>query len=156
MHDDRVLVEQRLRRAVDQYLRPARYGPRQPLRVEAWTAPGEPVPVEQALAARYEPVEVGYRGGSPWSTCGFRVHGEAPADWAGRRVEAVFDLGFGEEWPGFQAEALAYTAAGVPIKGLHPRNRYLPVSGTRFEALLERSEERRVGKECRSRWSPYH
>ena len=21
---------------------------------------------------------------------------------------------------------------------------------------LERSEERRVGKECRSRWSPYH
>ena len=23
-------------------------------------------------------------------------------------------------------------------------------------ALLPRSEERRVGKECRSRWSPYH
>ena len=23
-------------------------------------------------------------------------------------------------------------------------------------ALVERSEERRVGKECRSRWSPYH
>jgi len=23
-------------------------------------------------------------------------------------------------------------------------------------SLLERSEERRVGKECRSRWSPYH
>ena len=23
-------------------------------------------------------------------------------------------------------------------------------------ALLHRSEERRVGKECRSRWSPYH
>ena len=27
-------------------------------------------------------------------------------------------------------------------------------SSTGFEA--ERSEERRVGKECRSRWSPYH
>ena len=25
-----------------------------------------------------------------------------------------------------------------------------------FEGLLTRSEERRVGKECRSRWSPYH
>src|ERR1017187_6643471 len=25
-----------------------------------------------------------------------------------------------------------------------------------IEALLKRSEERRVGKECRSRWSPYH
>ena len=24
------------------------------------------------------------------------------------------------------------------------------------EALDDRSEERRVGKECRSRWSPYH
>ena len=24
------------------------------------------------------------------------------------------------------------------------------------EQLLSRSEERRVGKECRSRWSPYH
>ena len=24
------------------------------------------------------------------------------------------------------------------------------------EMLDERSEERRVGKECRSRWSPYH
>ena len=23
-------------------------------------------------------------------------------------------------------------------------------------AFFERSEERRVGKECRSRWSPYH
>ena len=26
----------------------------------------------------------------------------------------------------------------------------------RANILLTRSEERRVGKECRSRWSPYH
>src|SRR2546425_12581846 len=25
-----------------------------------------------------------------------------------------------------------------------------------FRPMLNRSEERRVGKECRSRWSPYH
>ena len=25
-----------------------------------------------------------------------------------------------------------------------------------LDYLLKRSEERRVGKECRSRWSPYH
>ena len=25
-----------------------------------------------------------------------------------------------------------------------------------FVTMAERSEERRVGKECRSRWSPYH
>ena len=28
------------------------------------------------------------------------------------------------------------------------------INGTKVQ--LERSEERRVGKECRSRWSPYH
>src|SRR3712207_7054841 len=27
---------------------------------------------------------------------------------------------------------------------------------TELRAVLARSEERRVGKECRSRWSPYH
>ena len=26
----------------------------------------------------------------------------------------------------------------------------------KFKEASERSEERRVGKECRSRWSPYH
>src|ERR1051326_2802933 len=26
----------------------------------------------------------------------------------------------------------------------------------KFEDILHRSEERRVGKECRSRWSPHH
>ena len=25
-----------------------------------------------------------------------------------------------------------------------------------FSGVFQRSEERRVGKECRSRWSPYH
>ena len=28
--------------------------------------------------------------------------------------------------------------------------------GGDYEDVLKRSEERRVGKECRSRWSPYH
>ena len=30
------------------------------------------------------------------------------------------------------------------------------VEETLNELLEKRSEERRVGKECRSRWSPYH
>ena len=28
--------------------------------------------------------------------------------------------------------------------------------GKKYGGVLTRSEERRVGKECRSRWSPYH
>ena len=47
----------------------------------------------------------------------------------------------GEAAPG--GEAAAWAAAGVA--GL-----------TLLRALRRRSEERRVGKECRSRWSPYH
>src|SRR5687768_18470137 len=32
----------------------------------------------------------------------------------------------------------------------------IDVEDGRFDPELHRSEERRVGKECRSRWSPYH
>ena len=30
------------------------------------------------------------------------------------------------------------------------------LEGAEFKFYKRRSEERRVGKECRSRWSPYH
>src|SRR3712207_7305203 len=33
---------------------------------------------------------------------------------------------------------------------------FLPVPGQTIYGASKRSEERRVGKECRSRWSPYH
>src|ERR1043166_4974421 len=36
---------------------------------------------------------------------------------------------------------------------VHQQTRAIEVTDARIE---ERSEERRVGKECRSRWSPYH
>src|SRR6266536_1883745 len=137
MHDDRLQVEHRLRRVVAQHIRPAQYRFPHPLRMSAWVAPGEPVPVAQALEASYEPVDVGAAWGAPWSTTWFRVRGEVPAEWRGRRVEAVFDLGFGPEQPGFQAEALVYTAEGVPIKGVHPRNRYVPVTGGTVDLLVE-------------------
>ena len=35
-------------------------------------------------------------------------------------------------------------------------NNYVIVSDSSCDLPDERSEERRVGKECRSRWSPYH
>src|SRR2546427_9474817 len=37
----------------------------------------------------------------------------------------------------------------------HP-GRVRALAKRRGGCLLDRSEERRVGKECRSRWSPYH
>ena len=33
---------------------------------------------------------------------------------------------------------------------------YVVLSKFDDDVIFERSEERRVGKECRSRWSPYH
>ena len=48
--------------------------------------------------------------------------------------------------------ALVGTAAGV----IHIANRFIDATSQLKDMLEQRSEERRVGKECRSRWSPYH
>jgi alpha-mannosidase len=140
--DDRKQVEARLDRVLQQRIRPAVYGPLVPLTVTAWHVPDEPVPVSEALAASYSEFAVGQCWGRPWSTTWFRVVGTVPAEWAGRRVEAVFDLGFVGDWPGGQAEALVYDIAGQPVKGIEPRNQYVPVAsvavgGERVELLLE-------------------
>ncbi|MFI1678284.1 alpha-mannosidase [Streptomyces sp. NPDC020607] len=128
MHDDRLLVEGRLERALRQFIRPAQYTRRTPLTLSVWHAPGEPVPVGTALEAEYEPFETGTEWGNPWSTSWFRIQGQVPDEWRGRRVEVVIDPGFTGEGPGFQAEGLVYDAAGVPLKGVHPRNRHIPVA----------------------------
>src|ERR1051325_9982123 len=41
------------------------------------------------------------------------------------------------------------------IGGL-PKGRVIEIYGPESSGKTTRSEERRVGKECRSRWSPYH
>jgi alpha-mannosidase len=133
MHDDRTLVEARLRRVLDERIRPAVYPESVPLQVAVWHAPGEPVPVEEGLAAEAEPIEVGARWGAPWGTSWFRVTGTVPEAWAGRTVEALLDLGFDENMPGFQCEGLVYRPDGTPVKGLNPRNQWVrigaPVAG---------------------------
>src|SRR2546426_11576313 len=54
------------------------------------------------------------------------------------------------------------SVAGFAVNGLlnvdppGPWARLYLIAGTGAYYLYERSEERRVGKECRSRWSPYH
>ena len=136
MHDDRRLVEKRLERILTQRVLPAVYADRIPLELSVWRVPGEPVPVAEAIAARYEPFAVGQQWGRPWGTCWFRVTGEVPAAWAGRRVEAVFDLGWVSQWPGGQAEGLAYDLGGRPIKGIAPMNQHIPVAGPGPVGLL--------------------
>ncbi|MER7203762.1 alpha-mannosidase [Streptomyces sp. CB01635] len=145
MHDDRTLVEARLKRVLDERIRPAVYPESVPLQVAVWNAPGEPVPVEEGLAATPEPIAVGARWGAPWATCWFRVTGTVPDDWAGRTVEAILDLGFDENMPGFQCEGLVYRPDGTPVKGLNPRNQWVRVG-----APVEGGEEVRLHIEAAS------
>ena len=145
MHDDRLLAEARLERMLSQRIRPAVHTASVPLELTAWQVPDEPVPVAEAMAgleAEGRPFAVGERWGRPWSTLWIRATGEVPAEWAGRRVEAVFDLGFIGAWPGHQAEALVHDADGRPLKGIEPQNQYVPVAqraegGERVHLLLE-------------------
>ena len=128
MHRDPVLIERRLHRVLTQRLLPAVHAHGVPLDVGVWPVTGEPVPVAEGLRAEYRPVAVGHRWGPAWSTCWFRISGTVPAEWAGRRVEAVLDLGFDATKAGFAAEGLAYRADGSPVKALNPRNAWLAVA----------------------------
>jgi alpha-mannosidase len=128
MHDDRVLTEQRLERVLRERIRPAVHGAALaseavPLEVGAWHIPGEPVPPAEGLAAEYQPFAVGTAWGRPWGTTWFSCRGQVPAEWAGRDVAAVIDLGFSGGWPGFSAEGLIYLPNGCPVRGLHPYQR---------------------------------
>ncbi|MFE9412708.1 alpha-mannosidase [Streptomyces sp. NPDC006704] len=140
MHDDRGLVEARLKRVLDERVRPAVYPESVPLDVAVWVAPGVgasparaesrargTVPVEEGLAAKGVSIAVGDPWGAPWGTSWFRVSGRVPKEWAGRHVEAVLDLGFDENMPGFQCEGLVYRPDGTPVKGLNPRNQWVRI-----------------------------
>ncbi|ARZ66434.1 alpha-mannosidase [Streptomyces albireticuli] len=127
MHNDRTLTEARLKRVLEERIRPAVYPESVPLAVSVWHAPGEPVPVAEGLAAARTPIEVGAEWGPPWATSWFTVTGRVPREWAGRTVEALLDLGFDENMPGFQCEGLVYRPDGSPVKGLNPRNQWVRI-----------------------------
>ncbi|MGW1024487.1 alpha-mannosidase [Streptomyces sp. NPDC002577] len=128
MHDERRRIEERVERVLDQRIKPAVHAASVPFEVEAWEVPDEPVPFAEAQSATYEPFTMGTPWGPPWGTTWFKVRGEVPAEWAGKRVEAVFDLGFVGDWPGNQAEALVHTPGGSPVKAVNPQNQYVPIA----------------------------
>ncbi|MEW2613568.1 glycoside hydrolase family 38 C-terminal domain-containing protein [Streptomyces sp. NPDC047880] len=128
MHDESRRIEERVQRLHDQRVKTAVYAATVPFEVEAWQAPGEPVPFEEAAAASYEPFTMGTPWGPPWGTTWFRMRGRVPEEWAGRRVEAVIDLGFVGAWPGNQAEALVHLTDGTPLKAVNPLNQYVAIA----------------------------
>ncbi|MFR9729854.1 alpha-mannosidase [Saccharopolyspora sp. MS10] len=127
MHDDRTVVEHRLDRILAERLRPAIHTRTHPLDIAVWHVPGEPVPASAALHAQYTPTSTGHPWGPPWSTTWFRLTGTLPADWT-EPAEAVIDLGFDLDRPGFHCEGLVHTDDGTPLKGLNPRNTHIPIT----------------------------
>ncbi|HWM21244.1 MAG TPA: hypothetical protein VNO51_16240, partial [Ilumatobacteraceae bacterium] len=115
MHDDRALVERRIAR-------------------ELWERVVPLVEIDRAALAiqagptldRLTDFTVGSRWGAPWGTTWFRLTGEIPDNWAGRRVEAVIDLGFHRDAAGFQCEGLVVDDDG-PVQGIHPRRTNIAV-----------------------------
>ncbi|MFV0308925.1 MAG: alpha-mannosidase [Desertimonas sp.] len=116
MHDDSELVEERIRRELIERVLPLVHPRRQPLTVTAG-----PSATEQFA------FEVGQPWGAPWGTTWFTFTGDVPVEWAGQRVEAILDLGFAQDSPGFQCEGLVRDAAGRPVQGVHPRRQAVPV-----------------------------
>ena len=71
--------------------------------------------------------------------------------------KAAVKAGIKEGLEGLASKVPGLMEVHVNINGLPSSTADLMLDTT-FESAeaLKRSEERRVGKECRSRWSPYH
>src|SRR5256884_880141 len=85
-------------------------------------------------------------------TCALPISGPLGTQWAKTRdplYEAWIDAG--------KAAGIPHTADynGRSAEGFG-NSQYTIRNGRRSSTANARSEERRVGKECRSRWSPYH
>ncbi|QBI54847.1 alpha-mannosidase [Streptomonospora litoralis] len=128
MHDEHDQVDRRLTRVLGERLWPAVYSAAVPLAVESWDAPVGGVPAAEGVSAPFTAAALGQAWGPAWGTTWFRFTGRVPAEWAGRRVEAVIDLGFDPDRPGFCAEGLVHRPDGTPVKGLNPRNRWVRVA----------------------------
>ncbi|BDZ40233.1 hypothetical protein GCM10025863_28470 [Microbacterium suwonense] len=138
MHEETSLTVGRVNRVLTERVKPAIHSARMPLEISAHQLPGEPIAPADGLALEYEPFTAGSMWGPAWGTTWFRMRGTVPAEWAGKQVEALVDLGFDVNMTGFQCEALAYLASDsgpVPLKSLNPRNQWLPVDAAPGEAV---------------------
>lgn len=152
MHDNRVLVEERVARFIAERLQPAIYRDRAPLSISAWKVEDEPVPFAEAAAGHYAPVEIGHAWGEPWSTTWFRITGDVPTQWRedgaaveGTAIEAVIDLGFDITQTGFQAEGLAHRPDGTILKSIQPYNQTVRVEGPAVDLYVEAAGNPQIG-----------
>lgn len=136
-------IQRRVNRMVRDWIRPAEVTDRAEPEFASWDVPDEPVPFAEAVAQQFRPAHIGQPWSRPWGTTWFLVKGTIPIDWAAsdrHRIELIFDIGFSAALPGFQAEGTVYRVDGTVVKGLEPRNHYVPVdaaAGEAFEFFIE-------------------
>ena len=79
-------------------------------------------------------------------------------------AEPQFVRYLSDYWPSFETAAVLFGRKGDPLLLIGPesltyaedRSKIRDIRRIKCFRESSRSEERRVGKECRSRWSPYH
>src|SRR3712207_9347573 len=89
---------------------------------------------------------------------GWRRWGPYLSERAWGTVREDYSAG-GDAWSSFphdHARSRAYRWNEDGLCGLSDREQWLCFALSMWNGQDPRSEERRVGKECRSRWSPYH
>lgn len=145
VHDDRSITEARISRVFNQRVRQQVFGDSVDFEVSAWEVPGEPVGIDEALAADYQPFAIGSSFARPWGTTWFRLSATIPEDWAGRHVQAEVHLAF-SDMPGFTSEGLFWRQGDngnwQPWRGVHPAAHHVTLArpaagGERIELLLE-------------------
>ncbi len=78
---------------------------------------------------------------------------QAAADKLGKNAEFINSLNV---FPVPDGDTGTNMTSSMASGAKYERNETSKKVGDLSAALAKRSEERRVGKECRSRWSPYH
>ena len=140
MLDDPDRSRKRVEATLKRVVKPAIYGARAPLRIEAHHVHGEPIAVSEARRRDYVPMAVGDAWGGAWDTTWFRMRATVPPGWSGSEVTALIDLG-GAGMVGFTAEGLVWDG-DQPRQGLHMKHREYVVArratgGEEIELLIE-------------------
>src|SRR2546426_5829728 len=84
-----------------------------------------------------------------------RLQGDWSSDVCSSDLERYYEPGLLAKVMGFNKEPLLNVNAFTSVE-LYPEVSLTTPKGEGCKLGIHRSEERRVGKECRSRWSPYH
>ena len=125
MHKHPKITEWRIRKTLER-ISPLIYPRATPLRIEAWTVGGEPVSYDAAAGQPFSAFTVGEPWGVPWDTVWFRFSARIPADWAGKEVVALIELG-SKSNEGFTCEGQVWQD-GVPTRAINVNRADVPMA----------------------------